>query len=81
MLASISGGIMVSVIADAAICRKNRQITGKTKFACPTYGCDGGRLDVVLGTFTVESLGEGNETHLGSTVVGLAKVAWIFHKH
>ena len=45
-----------------------------------TYWGNGGRFDVVLCAFTSECLGEGNETHLGSTVVGLSEIACILRK-
>lgn len=72
---SISAGMMVSVIAEAAIC-----VTSQPPCNLPikvgTYRRDGSGLDVVFGTFPSESLRETNETHLSSAVVGLAKVAY-----
>lgn len=39
------------------------------------YRCDGGRLDVVFGTFISKGLGKSNKTHLRGTVVGLSHIS------
>lgn len=69
----------VSVIAEAAIypwLSSSDLILDNTI----TYWGNSGRFDVVLGAFTSECLGEGNETHLGSTVVGLSEISCILRK-
>jgi hypothetical protein len=69
----------VSVIAEAAIypCLSSSDLILNNTI---TYWGNSGRFDVVLGAFTGKCLREGNETHLGSTVVGLSEIACILRK-
>jgi hypothetical protein len=41
-----------------------------------TYRANNGRLDVVFRAFNGKSFRESNKSHLGSGIVGLAKVSW-----
>lgn len=74
MLAKISGGMIVSVIADAAIC-KHSAFTAHGKVRGWTYWSDGGGPYIVFRPLKCKSLSESDKTHLGGTVICLSEVA------
>ena len=74
-LANISGGMTVSVIADAAIC-KHQDLAFTTKGHIWTYWSDSGGPYIVFCSLTCKSLGECDKTHLGCTVICLSEVAY-----
>lgn len=76
-LASISGGITVSVIAEAAICIQgtNEAFLERQIYRKSTNGGNASGLDAILGTLPRKCFCERDETHLRGTVVRLAKVA------
>ena len=72
--ASISGGIIVSVIAEAASYNEDIPESFRLKGGT-THGSNGCRLDTILLTFTCKGFGETNKAHLSCRVVGLAHVS------
>ena len=75
--ASISGGMIVSVMAEAAIfvSKVHESLTGAPRAARSyAYRCNDGCLDSMSSTFLRKRLGERNETHLGGAVVCLTKI-------
>lgn len=74
-LASISGGMTVSVIADAAICEHKNLAFIIWKSHRWTYWSDGGGLYIIFSPLTCKRLSEGDKSHLGGTVICLSKIA------